>query len=268
MWMLSKRSKEMALEHAQLESLILQRTSELQILSQRLLKVQDEERRKLARDLHDSTGQTLTALKINVALLEATCPPQPSARVLMSEVVALADQAIQEIRTMSYLLHPPLLDEVGFACAAEWYVEGFAKRSGINVSLDFSPGERLPRRTELALFRVLQESLTNVHRHSGATTVKVDFQRHSRDVILEILDFGRGISAERLARLRETSADAGVGLAGMRERMYELTGKLEIDSDARGTIVRATIPLYPVAHSFPPVDFVVSQEGTTVPGLQ
>jgi signal transduction histidine kinase len=263
MWILSRRSKEMALHHAELETLVLQRTSELQILSQRLLSVQDEERRKLARDLHDSTGQTLAALKINVALLEATCPSQPSARVLMSEVAALADQAIQEIRTMSYLLHPPLLDEVGFACAAEWYVEGFAKRSGIHVSVDFSPGERLPKRVELALFRVLQESLTNVHRHSGASTVKVNFKRDAKAVILEIRDFGRGFSPERLARLRETSADAGVGLAGMRERIYELTGRLELESDAGGTTVRATVPLYPLGPLLRAHDYAGAQAAST-----
>jgi signal transduction histidine kinase len=152
---------------------------------------------------------------------------------------------------MSYLLHPPLLDEVGFACAAEWFVEGFAKRSGIDVSADFPTGERLPKNMELALFRVLQECLTNVHRHSEATAVTVVFQRDHDQVTLQVRDFGRGISAERLARLRQASAESGVGLAGMRERMNELTGKLEIESGAGGTTVRATVPLYPVFRSSP-----------------
>ncbi len=240
----SKRSKETALERAELELLVQQRSSELQILSQRLLKVQDEERRRLARNLHDSTGQTLAALKINVSMLQAAYPGSPSANALISEVMALADQAMQEIRTMSYLLHPPLLDEVGFVCAAEWYVDGFAKRSGIDVTADFAQGARLPKNTELALFRVLQESLTNVHRHSGALSVKIAFNRHPQAVVLEIRDFGKGIAPERLARLRETSAEAGVGLAGMRERMFELTGKLEMESHAGGTTVRATVPLH------------------------
>ena len=119
MWPLSKHSRQMALEHSQLQSAILQRTAELQRLSQRLLKVQDEEKRKLSRDLHDSTGQTLAALKISISFLEEHCKQNPSTMLLASEVAALADQAIEEIRTMSYLLHPPLLDEVGFACAAE-----------------------------------------------------------------------------------------------------------------------------------------------------
>jgi signal transduction histidine kinase len=249
MWTLTKRSKEMALEHAELESLVLQREEELQILSQRLLKVQDEERRRLARDLHDSTGQTLAALKINVSFLEARSQADSSERAIVAEVRALADQAIREIRTMSYLLHPPLLDEVGFACAAEWFVDGFAKRSGIDVVADFPTGDRLPKNMELALFRVLQECLTNVHRHSGATAVTVVFQQKPDMVILKIQDYGRGISSERLALLRETGAESGVGLAGMRERMNELTGRLEIESGSGGTTVQATVPLYPIVQS-------------------
>ena len=243
MWPLSQHSRQMAHEHSQLQSVILQRTAELQSLSQRLLKVQDEERRKLARDLHDSTGQTLAALKISISLLEEDCKESPSTKCLTSEVAALADQAIEEIRTMSYLLHPPLLDEVGFACAAEWYVEGFAKRTGVNVKLDIAPAQgRLPIGTEIALFRILQESLTNVHRHSGASEVSVCFHPQLEKIVLEIRDDGSGIPAERLARLRETSAETGVGLAGMRERMNELNGKLEIESDGHGTTMRAIVP--------------------------
>lgn len=244
MWILSKQSRQLALSHAQLESVILERTAELQNLSQRLLKVQDEERRKLARDLHDSTGQTLAALKISVSFLQEKCKQDPSTLGIVSEVVALADQAIDEIRTMSYLLHPPLLDEVGFPCAAEWYVEGFAKRSGLSITLDFAADRaRLPITMEIALFRVLQEALTNVHRHSGASQASVCFQRQSASAILEIRDFGRGIPTERLAQLREPSAETGVGLAGMRERLNELNGRLEIESDSHGTSLRATVPL-------------------------
>jgi len=243
MWPLSDHSRQVALEHSQLQSVILQRTAEVQTLSQRLLKVQDEERRKLSRDLHDSTGQTLAALKISVSFLEEHCKQDPSTMLLTSEVAALADQAIEEIRTMSYLLHPPLLDEVGFACAAEWYVEGFAKRTGVNVRLDFATTqERLPIGIEIALFRVLQESLTNVHRHSGASEVSVCFYHQLKKIVLEIRDDGSGIPAERLARLRETAAETGVGLAGMRERMNELNGKLEIESDGHGTTMRAILP--------------------------
>jgi signal transduction histidine kinase len=241
----SKHSKQLALSHAQLESVILERTAELQILTQRLLKVQDEERRKLARDLHDSTGQTLAALKISVSFLQEECQQDSKIMVIVSDVVELADRAIEEIRTMSYLLHPPLLDEIGFACAAEWFIEGFAKRSGIDVSVDLaSEGKRLPMNIEIALFRVLQESLTNVHRHSGASAASVSFQRQPNAAILEVRDFGCGIPAERLVRLRETSAETGVGLAGMRERLNELNGHLEIESDGHGTVLRAVLPLF------------------------
>ena len=243
MWVLSKHSRQIALEPSQLQLVILQRPAELQNLSQRLLEVQDEERRKLSRDLHDSTGQTLAALKISISFLEERCKQDPSTMLLASEVAALADQAIEEIRTMSYLLHPPLLDEVGFACAAEWYVEGFAKRTGVNVKLDIATAqERLPTGIEIALFRVLQESLTNVHRHSGASEVSVCFYHQLKKIVLEIRDDGSGIPAERLARLRETAAETGVGLAGMRERMNELNGQLEIESDGHGTTMRAIVP--------------------------
>jgi two-component system, NarL family, sensor kinase len=243
MWTISKQSRQLALSHAQLESVILERTAELEILSQRLLKVQDDEKRRLARDLHDSTGQTLAALKISISLLLEQCRQDSPVLGMASQVAALADQAIDEIRTTSYLLHPPLLDEVGFRCAAEWYVEGFAKRSGIKVTSDLAAErERLPSRVEIALFRVLQEALTNVHRHSGASQVNVSFQRRSETVILEVRDFGTGISAERLLRLRQGNAETGVGMAGMRERLNELNGTLEIESDHRGTGIRATVP--------------------------
>ena len=144
---------------------------------------------------------------------------------------------------MSYLLHPPLLDEAGFGCAAEWYIEGFAKRSGVKVNLDIATEqERLPMSVEIVLFRILQESLTNVHRHSGATQVSVCFRHQLETIVLEIRDNGRGITAEHLNRLREASAETGVGLAGMRERMHELNGQLEIESDGHGTTLRAIAP--------------------------
>ena len=247
---ISKNSRQMALEHSQMQSVILQRTAELQKLSLRLLKVQDEERRKLSRDLHDSTGQTLAALKMSVVCLQQHCKEDPSKMAFADDVAKLADQALDELRTMSYLLHPPLLDEAGFACAAEWYIEGFAKRSGVNVSLAVATDhERLPSKIEVALFRVLQESLTNVHRHSGAAQVSVCFRHHPDEIVLEIRDNGCGIPAERLVRLRETSAETGVGLAGMRERMHELNGQLEMESDAQGTTMRAVVPLSAINRS-------------------
>jgi len=238
-------AKHLKLSHAysELETLAAERTAELQKLTHRLLKVQDEERRKLARDLHDTTGQTLVVLKMAVSQLQ-TCREMSAALAIASEVEQLADQAIGEIRTMSYLLHPPLLDEVGFACAAEWYIEGFANRSGIKVQAEIAKTrERLPRNVEIALFRVLQESLTNVHRHSGASDASIHFQHAGDAVILEIRDFGKGIPEERLRLLHGDTAGTGVGLAGMRERLHELNGRLDIESDARGTSMRATVPL-------------------------
>src|ERR1700733_3476497 len=239
-------AKHLRLSHAysQLETWTAERTAELQKLTQRLLKVQDDERRKLARDLHDSTGQTLAALKISLSFLQDSCK-DPVSQALAGEVEQLADQAIEEIRTMSYLLHPPLLDEVGFACAAEWYIEGFAKRSGISVKTDIvNTRARLPKNIEIALFRVLQESLTNIHRHAAASNAAILFQYDAEGVILEVRDFGKGIPQERLHLLRGVSGESGVGLAGMRERMNELNGTLELQSDPRGTSIRATIPLY------------------------
>jgi two-component system NarL family sensor kinase len=247
MWILSKYSRELALANSHLKAVILERTVEQKNLSQRLLKLQDEERRRLARDLHDSTGQTLVALKISVSFLEEHCRQDAAAMAFVSEVAKLADQAVNEIRTMSYLLHPPLLDEVGFACAAEWYVEGFAKRSGIEVSIDIvAPRKRLPMSIEIALFRVLQESLTNVHRHSEALEVSVRFRHMPENIILEIRDRGRGIATERLERLKMNGSETGVGLAGMRERMHELNGLLEIESDGQGTTIRAIVPVFEI----------------------
>jgi anti-sigma regulatory factor (Ser/Thr protein kinase) len=249
MWILSKHFK-WSQAHAELEALILERTAELQNLSQRLLTVQDQERRKLARDLHDSTGQTLTALKMSLSLLQENCMEAPATLAMVSDVALLADQAIEEIRTISYLLHPPLLDEVGFACAAEWYIEGFAKRSGIEIKADIvNSHARLPKRIEMALFRVLQESLTNVHRHSGASKASIQFQHEENAVILEVHDFGKGIPEERLRLLSGLGAGTGVGLAGMRERLHELNGRLEIESDGHGTTMRAIVALSAVTAS-------------------
>lgn len=243
MWVLSKylRSR---LSRPELESLLVERTIALQKLSQRLLKVQDDERRKMARDLHDVTGQTLAALKMAVAELERRLERNLSTSSVLSDIDTLAEQALQEIRTTSYLLHPPLLDEIGFRAAAEWYVEGFAKRSGINANLDLAEeSERLPIAIETALFRVLQESLTNVHRYSGSSEVSVRFHRQAETAVLEVADRGCGIPEELLNRLGIGCAEAGVGLAGMRERLHELNGNLEINSDGSGTRLRAIVPL-------------------------
>jgi hypothetical protein len=239
---------------SQLELQVLERTESLQNLSQRLLRVQDEERRRVARDLHDSSGQTLTALKLSVVLLQKKLANGERMSDELTGIALLADEALQEIRTTSYLLHPPMLDEAGFTSAAQWYVEGFARRSGMKVRIEFAPEvERLPNPIETALFRVLQESLTNVHRHSGASEVEVRFLREAHAVILEVRDYGRGIPQELLSRLGQSVRGSGVGLSGMCERLNELKGNLEITSADPGTRLRAIVPLSSqgVAHALP-----------------
>jgi len=228
-----------------LELLVQERTAALQNLSQQLLRAQDEERRRVARDLHDSVGQTLTALKISIALLQQKLGTNKRTCEEFSGIARLADEALQEIRTTSYLLHPPMLEEAGFTGAAQWYVEGFAKRSGIKVQVDFAPEvERLPDTIEIALFRVLQESLTNVHRHSGTSEVDIRFRLEARAAILEVRDYGRGMQKELLSRLGPPGRDCGVGLAGIRERLNELKGGLEIEPADPGTRLRAIVPLF------------------------
>lgn len=211
----------------------------LRTLSVRLLELQDQERRKFSRELHDSLGQYLVGVKMNLTMLGNSVP----ANTLIPESIKLLDQAMIETRTISHLLHPPLLDETGFASAARWYVEGFAKRSGIQTSLDM-PEEfgRLPDSLELALFRVLQESLTNVHRHSKSKEADVAVKLSTGYVELRIRDYGKGIPADVLDRFRNKRAHGGVGLAGMRERIHELGGQLEMESDRYGTQVLATLP--------------------------
>jgi PAS domain S-box-containing protein len=215
---------------------------QLRELSARLLRLQDEERRRVARDLHDSTGQTLTALKITLASLETLVACVPKAPSLLHDLNALADQALQEIRTTSYLLHPPLLDEAGFSSAARWYVEGFSKRSGIKTNVEL-PTLHLTKDAELVFFRVLQESLTNVLRHSESENVDIRSYSDDQNAVVSIRDYGRGIPSETLKRFNEAGTGIGVGLGGMRQRVAELSGQLRVECDGKGTCVTATVPL-------------------------
>jgi signal transduction histidine kinase len=211
----------------------------LRSLTGRLLQLQDEERRRFSRELHDSLGQYLAAVKMNLDMFSNS---QPSNK-LLSEAIHLLDQSIAETRTISHLLHPPLLDEAGFSSAAKWYLDGFAQRSGIAVKADL-PNDlgRLPKPVELGLFRVLQESLTNIHRHSGSSRAEVALQLFPDKVFLEVRDFGHGIPPVRLKDFQAVGTNFGVGLAGMRERLRELGGQLEIRSE-HGTIISVTMPL-------------------------
>lgn len=216
---------------------------QLRRLSVRLMALQDQERRRIARDLHDTTGQTLSAMKMNIAMLQEMSKDQPALAELLNDLNSLTNEALQEIRTTSYLLHPPLLDEAGFASAARWFVDGFARRSGIQVSCDIPQElERPPAHCELVLFRVLQESLTNVHRHSGASVASVTLIPDPDHLTLEISDKGAGIPEDRLLRLRNAADHSGVGVAGMRERVRELGGNFEIRSNSTGTTVSVRVP--------------------------
>jgi signal transduction histidine kinase len=209
-------------------------------LSVRVLQLQDEERRKFSRELHDSLGQLLALAKMHMSVLLDKNPNDE----LLKEIDGLLTQSVTETRTISHLLHPPLLDEVGLASAARWYVEGFAKRSGIELTTDISdePG-RLPRPAELVLFRVLQESLTNIHRHSKSLRAEVSLHSSPANVILQVRDYGKGMPREMLANFLIAGTNVGVGLAGMRERVREQGGRFDIRSDKTGTTITVTMPV-------------------------
>jgi PAS domain S-box-containing protein len=221
-----------------------QAEEELRCLSGQLLRSQDEERRRIARDLHDSTGQDLVALATMLGQLRSSIPSvdRKSGR-LLSECKTLADKCIRDVRTLSYVLHPPLLDEAGLVEALRDYAGGFTKRSGIQVELEVSPRVgRMERDVEMALFRVVQESLTNIQRHSGSQLAKIRIHRNS-NLTLEISDLGRGLSAGVRRGKERLRFEVGVGIPSMHERVKLIGGRLEIDSSSHGTTVRVTIPL-------------------------
>jgi signal transduction histidine kinase len=238
-----ERTAELAKALTNLEAEItVRKTTEEQLrrLSLHLMSVQDEERRRIARDLHDSAGQTLAAIKMSLALLQGSISQTSETVVLLNDLDALAAEALQEIRTTSYLLHPPMLDEAGFGSAARWFVDGFTKRSGIEVQCNIPDlGERLSPQVELILFRILQEALTNVHRHSGATAAAVTLSSDGRCLRFELRDNGHGIPEQHLKRLNEADG-TGVGIAGMRERIRELGGEMSIQSSKTGTTMSFT----------------------------
>ena len=211
-------------------------------LSAHLLKTQDDERRRIARELHDSAGQILAALSMNLDRIQASVNLSPDVSRLLSDSDALVKEATKELRTMSHLLHPPLLDEVGLPSALQWYVDGFAKRSGINTTLELTPDfGRLPPDFEIAIFRIIQESLTNVHRHSGSPNAEVRLARVNGEVRLEVQDRGKGISIEKQQNFA-TNGPLGVGLRGMSERVAQLGGTLNVRPSDPGTVVTAILP--------------------------
>jgi signal transduction histidine kinase len=255
---LRQSGEELSRSHSELETRVTERTSQLQErnielreqaeivreLSGRLLQMQDEERRRIARELHDSVGQIVAAMGINLSVVERESDRiSPAAAVAVAENSALTQELSRQIRTISHLLHPPLLDEVGLTSALKWYVEGFAERSKIQVSLDL-PSDfcRLPAEMETAIFRIVQECLTNVHRHSGSSTAAVRITNVANQLRVEVRDDGKGISSEKQSEMACTGK-TGVGMRGMRERVRQFGGQLEVISAPGQTVVAATLPI-------------------------
>lgn len=215
---------------------------EMRKLSIRLMNLQDQERRRIARELHDSEGQNLSLLLMSLSKLKRTCAElDEESRALLTESIETANECLRDVRTLSYLLHPPLLDEFGLISALQWYAEGFGERSGIAVNLDIPASlNRLPPEMETSLFRLVQEGLTNIHRHSGSQTADISLICEDGCLRLKIEDHGKGMSA---AQVSGTNGSAGgVGLASMRERVRELGGTLEILSEAGRTQINVVLP--------------------------
>ena len=244
------REAQLRLSQSELEQRVQERTQELQNaseelreLSARILQAQDEERRRIARELHDGAGQLLAALGMEASNLSAESDRLSSRGASsLSNIESLVVQMTKDIRTMSHLLYPPMLDEVGLQSALKDYVKGFAERSGIHVSLDLPDGtERLDRDYELTLFRIIQECLTNIHRHSGSRTASIHIVRDEESLVLEVRDEGRGMPPERLSEIQ--SRGSGVGIRGMRERVLQLSGTMGVESDDSGTRIYVVIPI-------------------------
>ena len=238
-----RRAEEQLEERVKERTRDLDRTNEeLRQLTGRLMQFQDDERRRIARELHDSVGQSLAALIMNLNTVGTDIDRLSQTAKTVSDSVVLAQEMNKEVRTVSYLLHPPLLDEAGLASALRWYAEGLSQRSKIKVDLDL-PDDfgRLPQDWEIAIFRTVQECLTNIHRYSGSPVARIRLARSDSQICLEVQDNGIGISPEKLHEITDAGTP-GIGIRGMRERMRQLGGELEIRSDGQGTIVEARLP--------------------------
>jgi signal transduction histidine kinase len=230
---------------ANLEQVVRARTTQLQQLSSRLMALQDEERRRIARELHDSAGQYLAGILMNLrALMHDSTNLGEAATARITDSLSMAELCTSEIRTISYLLHPPLLDEVGLASAIAWYVEGFSQRSGIQVQLHIEDDiGRLPQDLENALFRIVQQSLANIHRHSGSQVAEIKINLDAENLVAEICDEGCGIPQDLLEGFHDGTRLVGVGMAGMRERIHDMGGHFEVRSSDHGTTIAVRLPL-------------------------
>jgi signal transduction histidine kinase len=215
------------------------------MLSHRLMRLQDDERRRIARELHDSTGQCLAALRMHLDAIASAAPNMPrKAQKSLADAVTICRSCTADIRTISYLLHPPMLDEVGLMPALEWYVSGFSERSGIAVSREIiDTHQPLSRELNTALFRIIQEALANIHKHAESKEATIRLYHNENLVILEITDSGKGIDPARVQNRRNGVRGLGVGIAGMCERVRQLGGMLEIEPANPGTLVRASLPI-------------------------
>ena len=228
----TERLRQEVEEKTRAESLLRQ-------LNQRVVRSQDQERRRIARELHDSIGQHLAAITMSVTMLGDRVTPEfrPDVEDILSQI----NTCIKDVRTISHLLHPPLLDEGGLSSALSWYVGEFSRRGGIHVDLEMPPElERMKSEIETAIFRIVQESLTNIHRHSGARKARISIGCGYGTVRMSISDDGRGISKEKLKRI--TAGQSGVGVAGMRERVKQLGGTFQIRSNGPGTTLEVELP--------------------------
>ena len=237
-------------EQGELEKKVRDRTADLDIvnrnlreLSARLLQLQDEERRRIARELHDSVGQMLAALTMNLSAVRNDVERLAETAAALHDSESLVREMSSEVRTISHLLHPPLLDEAGLASALRWYVDGYAQRSGIKVDLELPEDlGRLRSELETAIFRVVQECLTNVHRHSGSAVARIRLRQREHQILVDVEDEGKGIPSEKREEMA-TAGAPGVGIRGMRERLRQLGGTLEIHSNGSGTTVAARLPV-------------------------
>lgn len=242
------RTDELTRANASLQTEIADRKEKEEMLRQlsgHLMQAQDQERRRIARELHDNSGQTLAAIAVNLSRIENLVPDAPpKVRNLVADTAAMAEQTSREIRTVSYLMHPPLLDEAGLLAAINWLANGFSQRSGIKAEVD-APAtfDRLPPDIEVTIFRIVQETLTNVARHSGSQTAFIKLTRQPGEVVLTVRDEGKGIPPEKLEKVHGNVSALGVGVAGVWERVRQFGGGLEINSNSRGTTVMVVVPI-------------------------